>query len=176
MDYITSDLHVFHKNILKFNPDTRPFNDTTEMREYLVKHWNDTVNPEDTIYHLGDISFGSPEKTTEFLCRLNGNKIFIKGNHDTPQIVKVLRSFGSVYDYKEIKHNGEHIVLMHYPIHHWNRQHHGSLHFFGHCHGSFKGIGKSIDVGYDAHGRILSIDEAILLAKNKPQVGYKDKE
>ena len=38
---------------------------------------------------------------------------------------------------------------------------------FGHCHGSFEGQGRMIDVGWDAHGKILTLDEAIKLCNNK---------
>ena len=76
---ITSDWHFNHKNILKYQPN-RPGKTIEEMNSALIKHWNETVKPEDTIYHLGDFTFHKDPK--EFIDQLNGNKIFILGNHD----------------------------------------------------------------------------------------------
>lgn len=52
------------------------------MNEALIFNWNSKVNPGDTIYHIGDFSFGSADKNKAIFHRLNGNKILIRGNHD----------------------------------------------------------------------------------------------
>jgi len=52
---------------------------------------------------------------------------------------------------KEIKIGNQDIILCHYPLRIWNKKHYGSWHFYGHEHNTLPGIGKSIDVGVDAH-------------------------
>lgn len=158
--FITSDLHFWHKNILKFSKEHRPFNSIEEMNEYLIDHWNSLVSPEDTIYSLGDFSFAGKEKTRAILDRLNGNKVFILGNH-CYQMRSLYAEYGDVYDYKEVKHEGVKVVLHHYPIAAWNGQGRGSVMLHGHCHGSYQGEGRTVDVGYCNFGRIMPLSDAV---------------
>ena len=81
MIYLTSDLHFGHKNIIKLT--NRPFSDVHEMNETLIKNWNNTIKPQDTIYILGDLCFKmSLEESHKIIQRLNGKKVLIRGNHD----------------------------------------------------------------------------------------------
>jgi calcineurin-like phosphoesterase family protein len=161
MDFITSDLHFFHKNILKFNTDTRvQFGSTVEeMNEGMITAWNNTVTELDTVYILGDISFSSAKKTAETVNRLNGKKILVAGNHDKSLLeYEIVRNcFASVHDYLEIKVNGTKVVLFHYPIYEFNMQHHGAVHCHGHVHGNKTGLEKYRvrDAGVDATGKIV---------------------
>lgn len=80
--YLISDTHFFHSSIIK--SCNRPFNSIEEMNEVIVSNWNKTVTSWDTIYHLGDIALkGSALEQKTILKRLNGNKILVKGNHDS---------------------------------------------------------------------------------------------
>lgn len=162
--YITSDLHFGHKQIMKFCADTRPYTDTDEMNQALVDYWNDTVQEDDTVYHLGDFSFMNRTRTRAILEQLSGNKVFIIGNHDRGN-ENVLSDFGDVHDYlrKRFTYNDEQVqvVLFHFPITYWDMCDHGSIHLFGHMHGDHKPDNRSMDVGWDAHGRFLTMDEAI---------------
>ena len=54
------------------------FETTEEMDEYIIKQWNSSVNKNDEVYILGDLSFLDGEKTNEYLKRLNGKKYLIK--------------------------------------------------------------------------------------------------
>lgn len=170
--WITSDLHFGHKNILRFSPGTRPFENIEEMDEALIKEWNDKVQPNDIIIHLGDLSFYKEEKTKEILSRLNGRKIFILGNHDwvVRNHIKV-GDYGieGIYDYLEMNVDGTKVCLLHYPMITWNSSHYGSVHFFGHCHGSLpEQKGRQMDVGYDNIGYISNIKECMDLMLQKP--------
>jgi calcineurin-like phosphoesterase family protein len=77
--YFTSDLHFWHANIIKFC--NRPFSSVEDMNEAMVRNWNAVVQPEDTVYCLGDVAmaFRSIELYSQ---RLNGTKYLVPGNHD----------------------------------------------------------------------------------------------
>lgn len=174
--YFTSDTHFFHTNILKYCPDraTR-WSTVTEMNEGLIERWNDTVSPNADVYHLGDLSFGTPDNTLSVLERLHGRIHFVSGNHD--QVVhnnSTIRSrFASVRDYFELRHSNHKIVMFHFPMVTWNKSHHGSIHVHGHCHNSLpQSGGKRFDVGVDstqitgtAEHRPFSIKEVIKAAE-----------
>lgn len=164
--WVTSDLHFYHTGVLKFCVNTRPWETVDEMNEGLIEHWNSVVGENDIVLNIGDFSFKGKEATEDILSRLNGNIVHVLGNH-----CKALRSQinGTVkYDYLEFRYNGTKVICSHFPFASWNQQGRGSIHLFGHCHGSYEGVGKSIDVGWDAHGRILSLDEAIQMCQYKP--------
>lgn len=155
--FITSDLHFGHKNILKYNTDTRPWASVQEMNESLIEHWNSNIKEQDVVYHLGDFSFLNKEQTQAILSRLNGKVVWVRGNHD-----QVLDKLGvPTIGLHEVSYKGVDIVMCHFPMVVWNKSHRGSIHLFGHCHGSYQHDGRAIDVGWDARGRIMSLDEAV---------------
>ena len=81
--YITSDHHLFHKNIIKHC--NRPFTDEYEMNNIILEKHNSVVKENDTVIFLGDISAGLKNRNAqlkEILLKFNGNKILLKGNHD----------------------------------------------------------------------------------------------
>jgi len=166
--YFTTDFHLFHHNVLKF--DKRPFNDVHHMHQVIEQRWNETVNPDDIVIYLGDLSFARREDkkyVEDMLKRLNGQKHFVLGNHDKFEEVKNMPNFESVQDYLEVRithMEGDKKVetlfcCMHYPIYSWNKIHHGSYMVHGHCHGnlhhgedaSFYDNRRVIDVGCMLH-------------------------
>jgi calcineurin-like phosphoesterase family protein len=154
MKIFTSDLHHEHKRIVEF---TNRGVDTTQERhtDWLVKVWNKNVTSGDLVYHLGDFSFAKNyDEIAFFVNALEGQKIFIKGNHDKREHLNQLVKDGYIqawYDYKEIKLQDIPTVLFHFPIASWHRQSHGSWHLHGHSHGNFKDYrGKMLDVGLDS--------------------------
>lgn len=86
--WIISDTHFNHKNILgftdsegkKFRGDL--FKDVSDMNEQMIYNWNSVIKPEDKVYHLGDVYFGSQPEADAILSRLMGKKRLIVGNHD----------------------------------------------------------------------------------------------
>jgi calcineurin-like phosphoesterase family protein len=170
--FITSDLHFGHTNIMKFCPDSRARfkNDVAYMNEQMVKEWNSIVQPEDLTYILGDVAFCNADKATEYMRRLNGDKILVEGNHDK----KLLKDdefrscFVEVHKYLDINYDGHKIVMFHYPIAEWDQMHRGALHFHGHLHGGVSGLEdfRARDMGMDATGMIVvSMERAISDAK-----------
>lgn len=157
--FITSDLHFFHKNILRFSPDTRPWQSVEEMHEAIIAEWNSMVGINDVVFHLGDFSFKGLEFTQKILDRLNGTIVFVMGNHD--KTVRSQIKSQNKFEYLEVRYNKVKICMFHYSMRVWNAMHYGSIHFYGHSHGSLPGYKRSMDVGYDAHGQILPLEWAV---------------
>lgn len=132
--YFISDLHFSHKNIILY--EKRPFLSVEEMNQELITKWNKKVTKEDTVFVLGDFSFDSDIlKTEEFFKSLNGEKIFIKGNHDDPRHISTwLKNASKMTDYKRIKLEGKDIIMSHYPFNIWDQSHRGSISLHGHVH------------------------------------------
>lgn len=177
--FFTSDLHFGHSNIIKYSPFFRKFKSADEMDEALVNLWNETIKPDDIVYNLGDVSFH--RRTSDIkkvLRRLNGHHILILGNHDglirdsMDSFLKEKkddgnRLFDEIVCYKEISlmDSGEKchkFVLFHYPILEWSGAHDGTIHLYGHLHDELASIkGRALNVGYDLHGKFLTIDEVV---------------
>jgi calcineurin-like phosphoesterase family protein len=78
--FFTSDLHVFHENVLDF--DKRPFDDIEHMHRVLINNYNATVPKDGLCYFLGDIGFCNTPELADIIKQLNGTKVLILGNHD----------------------------------------------------------------------------------------------
>ncbi len=102
-EFIISDLHLNHKNIIKYT--NRPFRNVAHMNREIIKRWNDIVDKKDRVYFLGDLAFGKHKLS--WLDRLNGEIIIVKGNHDNVM-------WDGVFE-MEININGENILLVHSP-------------------------------------------------------------
>lgn len=164
--WVTSDLHFYHKNILKYSAQTRPYADVNEMNESLQLEWNTNVHPDDTVYILGDVAFSNAQQAASILCRLNGRKILIKGNHDSKLVKQpdFCQFFENIHDYLTINYEGFKVVMFHFPIIEWDQCHRGSIHLYGHCHGTPTGLEKyrAFDVGVDATGKaVVKLDDII---------------
>lgn len=134
--FYIADWHYGHKNILAY--DNRPFRTIEEMNAELVKRWNDTVSPEDTVYILGDMFWCKTSEAIRVLDFMHGKKILIRGNHDRCKDAEFAKRFVKIADYLEIEDNGRHIVLCHYPIPCFRSHYHGWYHLYGHVHNSFE--------------------------------------
>ena len=81
MIYAVSDSHFFHENSLKYTGRER-FHSVEEMNAEIVKRWNEVIDNNDTVYHLGDVFLSHSQEAKELLRGLKGYKILIRGNHD----------------------------------------------------------------------------------------------
>ena len=114
MIYFISDTHFDHKNIIKYC--NRPFENIEHMNTTLINNWNEIVNTEDIIYHLGDFALGSKELIFDIVNRLNGNIYLIRGNHDKWS-VSTYEDFGfNVLKNAPIKLDKYKLMLSHIPI------------------------------------------------------------
>jgi calcineurin-like phosphoesterase family protein len=113
--YLTSDTHFGHTGVCHFtNKDgskMRPWTDPDEMDEEMVKRWNETVRPNDKVYHLGDVVMN--RKSLKIMSRLNGDKVLIRGNHDIFKDEDYREHFRELRAYHVM--NG--MILSHIPLH-----------------------------------------------------------
>lgn len=111
--WFVADFHFGHKNVIDYCK--RPFKNTTEMNNTLIKNFNKTVGKNDVVYILGDLSFLNTVSTTEIVKHLNGFKYLIKGNHD-PKTNAAYRKMGfmEVYDKPIVVKNK--FILSHEPL------------------------------------------------------------
>jgi calcineurin-like phosphoesterase family protein len=155
--FFTSDTHFGHTNILKLGKG-RPFSSIEEHDEALVKLWNETVGPEDVVYHLGDFAYRAlTGHAKDIFVRLNGKEHhLIPGNHDDEDTLTLpwtsVRSYveDRVPDRTGKKHS---VVLFHYPIQEWAgfwRRGGAPIHLHGHTHGQCPGWRRRCDVAVDS--------------------------
>jgi len=174
--WFTSDTHFYHGNIIKFCD--RPFRYADEMTDKLVQNWNAVVQQNDKVYHLGDFAFANKGKVVELLCRLNGEKRIIAGNHDRalirrdseynivvrdeikPHVIWIKDYHELTVQDKSLKHKKAMIILSHYAHRVWNKSHWGAWHLYGHSHGSLPEDQKSLsmDVGVDATAQRYAVN------------------
>lgn len=114
--FLYSDPHFGHKNVCRFTQKDgitkmRPWDDVEVMNEDLIVLYNDKVKPEDTCYFLGDVIWN--HRYLDILSQLNGNKILIRGNHDTCSINEYLKYFVEIKSYDSI----DGLLLSHIPVH-----------------------------------------------------------
>jgi len=113
--FLVSDTHFGHNGVCHFtNKDgskMRPWTDPDEMDEEMVKRWNETVRPNDKVYHLGDVVMN--RKSLSIMSRLNGDKVLIRGNHDIFRDDEYRLYFRELRAYHVM--NG--MILSHIPIH-----------------------------------------------------------
>jgi len=81
--WIISDTHLGHKSILEYESCRK-----IAMKEagfenherWVITNWNSIVKEDDTVLCLGDFAFNG---VAGYIEKLNGNIIFIMGNHDS---------------------------------------------------------------------------------------------
>ena len=112
--FFTSDTHFGHGGALGLY--RRPFASVAAMNEALVKQWNETVGPDDVVWHLGDFAIRQrPPVVADLLACLNGHKHLVAGNNDPPA-TRELEGWESVQSYLEIEADGIGLVLCHLPV------------------------------------------------------------
>lgn len=78
--WFTADLHLGHEKIIELC--CRPFRTVDEMNRMIIEKWNERVDPDDTVWLLGDVAMGQIDDTLKLIEQLHGNKILVAGNHD----------------------------------------------------------------------------------------------
>lgn len=167
--FFTSDPHYWHLNVIKFCG--RPYATREDMNEDLIAGWNSIVQPQDTVYVLGDFCFGGTNKKIAILERLQGYKILIKGNHDDKTRTMLRSGFDEVhYELMTSIEGLGKVRMSHYPlgptslIDKWLLKWKGfdlrylerrpilryeEILLHGHVHSTWKKNGRQINVGVD---------------------------
>ena len=113
--FLVSDTHFGHAGVCRFlradGTKLRPWDNPEEMDEAMVEAWNETVRPNDKVYHLGDVVIN--RKALSIMSRLNGDKVLIRGNHDIFRDDEYRKHFRELRAYHVM--NG--MILSHIPIH-----------------------------------------------------------
>lgn len=171
--WFTSDIHFGHQNILEYTD--RPFLNIDTHDAGIIEKYNSKVQQGDLCYFLGDIFFGcSTEKARDYISRMRGTKVLIKGNHDKNKDVWYYSiGFDVVLESAQIRLGKGIVQLSHFPFKlSWykrmklfimskkyrtfkrfkykNLPYEGKYLLHGHTHDSSKVRGKAIHVGLDA--------------------------
>lgn len=174
---------------MRYSPTFRDYENADEMNEKLIEMWNSVVTPEDTVYNLGDLSMAAnTKKVIEVAKKLNGKHFLILGNHDYPiksdreKLMEMIKDDGNklfedIRDYKFLTFPGVQIALSHYPMAGWKNMQQGSIMLHGHLHDYITNVkGKILNVGFDLHGKLLSLDDVVDFTKSLPVLPYRDEE
>ncbi len=155
--WITSDWHFFHQKDFCYAP--RGYSNGDEMTNSLINNFNKVVEPDDTVFCLGDCIMGliDEDKIIRTLERLNGHIYLILGNHDGNKKVEAYEKCANitVLGYAEmVKWGKQCFYLSHYPTLTDNYDDEKSLHskvinLCGHRH--TKNKFEDFDKGYIYH-------------------------
>ena len=105
--FFIGDLHLDHANIIKYC--NRPFSSVEEMNNTMVNNWNNAIKKDDVVFFLGDMAFGRGSRKADYwINKLNGNIIFIRGNHDSAKDIKY-------FDNITLNLKGLKLLLVHNP-------------------------------------------------------------
>ena len=141
------------------------------------------------MYNLGDVCFAKKTAHIEaVLQRLNGQHHLIYGNHD--YLIRQneahflntrkadghpLLSSASHYLRLKLPEISNTAILCHYPLYEWDGIHHGLYHLYGHLHDRMAAVkGRALNVGWDMHGRFLTVQDIDSFLRDLPAVQYFD--
>lgn len=150
--YVIADLHLGHKNAIKF--DERPYYDVADMNKQLIRNIHNTVPKKGTVILNGDFMMTRKgkkgiEEMNDFLDRIDRKIIHVRGNHDDividhPNVISQCEILNVKIKDPSAVNGVQNIIISHYPILVWDKKHHASWHCHGHCHG-----GLSKDSSYE---------------------------
>jgi len=113
--WVIGDTHFYHTNIIEFC--NRPFSDVNEMNEAIIRKWNNVVDPDDIVYHLGDVGLtrGTID-LSKIVNRLFGRKILIRGNHDGGVQSMIAMGFIAAVESIVLQVSNHKLLLQHGPL------------------------------------------------------------
>jgi len=189
--YFISDLHLSHKNILKYQPNRMEMMGLTDVDdiekhdEYILNMWKSTLKRGDHVYVLGDMILANYEQTKKLMNQLKstGCKIhLIIGNHDKKyeffsnlfesiDTIKYTIFKKSTFDFLDADFR---VVMCHYPLVTWQHKTRGCVCLHGHTHNHSpwenEGVDLRLNVGFDStmsNGKLISLEEIYAWYKEK---------
>lgn len=184
--FFTSDTHFDHDMVAGL----RGYGSPAEHDEAIVRSWNKVVRPQDTVWHLGDVTLRPIGKVAGIVSRLNGTIHLVAGNHDkvapgvNPNAHRVQRDwlefFASIQPFARLRHQGRRLLLSHYPYSgegdrpggdrftQYRLPNEGIALVHGHTHDPDQRLSRDqaapmVHVGWDAWRRPVSISEVVHL-------------
>lgn len=118
--WYTSDPHLHHRLVAGI----RGFGTVDEHDSEIIRRWNKAVDPDDTVWVLGDIGMGNEEAYLGLASCLNGTKHLISGNHDAvwpghrdahKKLDLWLAVFATIQPFARRRINGIEVLLSHFP-------------------------------------------------------------
>ena len=105
--YIITDTHWSHPLMQKYC--NRPH----DFDQRIIDQWQATVSPQDIVYHLGDVTWGSQGQLQQIMNGLPGTKILIRGNHDRNHSNNwfIQAGFAAVVEKAQVSG----VILSHFP-------------------------------------------------------------
>lgn len=113
--------------------------DVEAMNQEMIRRWNERVQPQDTVYYLGDFSFGKmPRNAALMRPKLNGRIILIRGNHDRGPNTMRQCGFDEVHEELYLTLDGVRLYMAHHPtpVTTWGEG--ADVHLCGHVHDLWK--------------------------------------
>lgn len=153
--FLTSDTHFNHNKDFILGP--RGFDTVEQMNCEIVKRWNAVVQPEDTVYLLGDVMLGDVEEGLKLLKQLNGNIYIAYGNHCTDARIAKYKECHNVKDVQmgyRLKKGKKTFILTHYPTLVANGEGPSPIwNIHGHTHSAnaFSDVFQAYNVNMEAH-------------------------
>lgn len=175
MIWLTGDQHFGHENIIEYCG--RPYGNASLMDADMISKWNEKVNPEDTVVHIGDFIF--KHKSIDLIRPfLNGTIILIKGNHDKRAILEQM----TWVPYMFMRIGTKYCLINHRPMYdayeedkyrdsdpNLSRELLRGVDYIicGHVHEKWLWHGRNYNVGVDHHKFYpISIDEVRVALEN----------
>lgn len=164
---------------MKYCPQYRQYPSVEDMNEALLEAWTSVVKSEDSVYFLGDMAMNF--KYVEWILpKLTGSLFYILGNHDHahPMHKKSTQTLKKMYalnsNLKDIQTNMmlDRLRLNHFPYYDDPEARYAEIRpkkgaelylAHGHVHSppDKRLNGNAIDVGWDAWGRLVDVEEVI---------------
>lgn len=117
--FTISDTHFNSENIIRYC--NRPFENSAHQTAEIIRRWNETVSPDDTVICCGDFIMGNAETIPQILPQLNGKIILVRGNHDTPRKLSIYEQYPEKITVKDIhyeQYGGLWMIFCHFPMVH----------------------------------------------------------
>lgn len=144
--FFTADQHFGHTGVIEYTD--RKFKQVEAMDNYMIWAWNEVVGKQDVVYVLGDFIWRGGEYAEYILNQLHGNIYLLKGDHDRAMGHKKVTLLNQIH---EMRHEGDVLILCHWPFRNWRRQHFGAINLHGHSHCRGTEAHNQLDVGVDGH-------------------------